>query len=1361
MLVFGSLSCEAQGLFSAVLESGQLAAPTIPVDLQFRTNTPDVWDVDFGDLDGDGDLDIYIFASDNDAFGGNEHLDRVLLNGNLTGKPGAFVAVPVQNAVGEPTIPSLQFDGPLDLGQRTYDGDLVDVDNDGDLDVLRTDVSGIYLLLNNGNATFEFRDDLMPTKDQIENGTGIAGFNGIGGAGSIYFDGVDTADVDGDGDLDAVVASYNLAENLYLINCWASPSSGASLCTSPEGFVIGNVDNDTFDSLSEDRTHGMAFGNIDAGIAPDLPDLFWTNTDNGVPSRLLRNNGLVGDGSGRVEFVDVTDTRLPGIENNSQSVDAELEDLDGDGDLDLYIVNRAQNNVLFWNDGSGNFTNLTTLPALPAGSLSTYDLQIADFDGDGDQDVMEAWGDGPGSHVTNNRLLLNQGGVDSDLIYVVALNPYGALPDGEPLHRLTIAAGDFDNDSDTDLVGGNFSLGVGSQRIYLYENNTFTPSDLDVDLVITIDATASMTVDDGLMNTRIDRAKALANGRLGDLSVTDDRVGVNEFATDTDSLERMPVTFPGFFPDLAFIDNTFIAPIVADGSATSAGAALRVSLESMPMLGDPTFIPNRERSVLIITDGFHNASPTPQVVIDEDFGGVWPDLNYFVVSISDNDLTESEFRKITTNGSKFYTSLTGADLSVKSTDAEVDVTGKLALDLESSANIVALSKSDNLEALFIDVPESGQPAIFIEWDGFLAGSEHARADFDAEKAPWSMDFATPQRSVGMDIASPFPTTATLTAFSNKRKKLGETRVEVGPQGSFIGLSSDVPNIAAVKLQYADDGEEDVLILYTNQSAEGGGFAIPLDVNDTVEEQFFAVGQSVREFRMSLTWQLPENAPFVLLIDPDGQALNLVSDPNVTRVVGDTYDVINVRDPKAGTWTAREFRPSSENTFINITANSGTIVSNVPTSPISFDAAPSQFVNVLQQPLVINAQLSMTKSLSSVEVVAQFEDPQGRIFEVMAVDMGSGNFQVILDNPTIEGNYEVTLVAGFSDEAGVQQSVVRQFSVPVSTQLDNDLCDENSTVFANPGQRVADGQSLIQVTAILIDCAGRPFDIEASAVQFSSTAGSFLGVTTSVGGGIYTRVLQAPSKVGEAQLSVSVNSQRLMNTGIVNFVVGEVDPSVTQLQFTNSEGFFATQPGATGVIFVTPKDQFGNTLGPNSIVELSVAEGSTADVAISQPTVSETGGFNFVLTLLGNPVPGVVAIDGTVNGVALTESLIINIVDSSAITENDSDNDGVLDTQDNCILVPNSNQLDQDGNDIGDACENGFFLCGDADQNGIVNTNDARIIQRCVVGEFECPMTCDVTGHGDCNTNDARLIQRFSVGGIPGSALSCAGGVPSG
>ncbi len=662
--------------FTEVPQSGGFAAPSLPADLDFGGNTPDIKDVDFGDLDGDGDLDIYVFASDNDT--SSEHLDRVLINGNFTGLPGAFTEIPVADPNGVPLIPSAEFDSTdvpsLTTGQRTYDGDLVDVDLDGDLDVIRTDISGVYLLLNNGNATFEFRPDLMPSKTMIETGAGIANFNGIGVVGSIYFDGVDTADLDGDGDLDAIISSYNTAENLYLINCWNLPSGGASRCSAGAGFAIGNRDGDVFDVISADRTHGVAIGNIDIGVVPNLPDVFLTNTDSGTSSKLLRNIGLSGDGTGRVGFNNVTNTNMPGGEvNNRQAVDAELADLDGDGDLDLYVVNRGQQNSLFWNNGSGSFTDLGGgLPSLPGGNLASYDLFVADYNLDGRIDVMESWGDGAGSSVTNNRLLLNQGGTNGSMSFMVASQPFGPTPS----HRLTISGGDFDGDGDVDLVAGNFN----TNNIVLYENNFLEPADEDVDLVVTVDATGSMTATDGLSNTRMDRAKNAAKAVFGSKS-EDDRIGLTEFAIDGDRQEHVSLPMSLTFAQSDWDDE--VDAINPDGFATSAGAALRQSLETLPLPGESNFLPFRPRNLLIITDGQHNTNPTPQDVINADHGGAWPSgISYNVVSIA-NALNE-EFQNIATQGSNFYFSETGLNLVELSTDAEASVTGKLVVDVQKT-----------------------------------------------------------------------------------------------------------------------------------------------------------------------------------------------------------------------------------------------------------------------------------------------------------------------------------------------------------------------------------------------------------------------------------------------------------------------------------------------------------------------------------------------------------------------------------------------------------------------------------------------------------------------------------------------------
>ncbi len=100
-----------------------------------------------------------------------------------------------------------------------------------------------------------------------------------------------------------------------------------------------------------------------------------------------------------------------------------------------------------------------------------------------------------------------------------------------------------------------------------------------------------------------------------------------------------------------------------------------------------------------------------------------------------------------------------------------------------------------------------------------------------------------------------------------------------------------------------------------------------------------------------------------------------------------------------------------------------------------------------------------------------------------------------------------------------------------------------------------------------------------------------------------------------------------------------------------------------------------------------------------------------------------------------------------------DGDGIAQGIDNCPFVRNRDQADADSDGRGDRCE-----CGDANGDGLVDTIDAQLTQRCAVGEFApnaCPFSlCDVTGDGLCNTIDARAIQRVAVGEIAKSDLSC-------
>ena len=80
-------------------------------------------------------------------------------------------------------------------------------------------------------------------------------------------------------------------------------------------------------------------------------------------------------------------------------------------------------------------------------------------------------------------------------------------------------------------------------------------------------------------------------------------------------------------------------------------------------------------------------------------------------------------------------------------------------------------------------------------------------------------------------------------------------------------------------------------------------------------------------------------------------------------------------------------------------------------------------------------------------------------------------------------------------------------------------------------------------------------------------------------------------------------------------------------------------------------------------------------------------------------------------------------------DDDDDNDGVLDINDNCPFIANPNQEDVDSNGIGDACETN--ATGDNDNDGVLNGDD-----NCIDIENPSQEDNDNDGIGDaCDTDD--------------------------
>jgi len=196
---------------------------------------------------------------------------------------------------------------------------------------------------------------------------------------------------------------------------------------------------------------------------------------------LLRND--IKDG--HRQFTDVTDDA--GVGNSSWSSSSAFGDIDGDGDLDLYVTNyleftiasppersvfkgapifggpmglSAPHDVLYENLGNGRFRDATKKRGCePKQAAYSLGVRIADFDQDGDQDIFV------GNDSVENFLFRNRGDGTFDE-YGVA-SGLAANYDGRPQATMGIALGDVDGNGYADLFSTNFSSDTNTLHLNL------------------------------------------------------------------------------------------------------------------------------------------------------------------------------------------------------------------------------------------------------------------------------------------------------------------------------------------------------------------------------------------------------------------------------------------------------------------------------------------------------------------------------------------------------------------------------------------------------------------------------------------------------------------------------------------------------------------------------------------------------------------------------------------------------------------------------------------------------------------------------------------------------------------------------
>lgn len=303
-------------------------------------------DVVLGDIDGDGDLDAFMF-------GGGANLLLINQGGVQGGVAGDF---------------DLAADQPDGGSYFSAAAALGDLDGDGDLDVIITNGNSsdpnTQVLINQGGTQGGVAGDLnlatlQPTDDNRSSSDVALG------------------DLDGDGDLDAFVGNINGA-NRILINQGGAQGGNAGTfvdaINQPEGGTAA--------------TSAVALGDLDGD--GDL-DAFIGNGGSG--DQVLINQG--GAQGGVEGDFDLAAERPEGGMTSTR--DVALGDFDGDGYLDAFIVNFDAADQLLFNQGgaqggvSGDM-DLAAVQPEDDGFAESLGIAIGDLHADGASPSVDADG---------------------------------------------------------------------------------------------------------------------------------------------------------------------------------------------------------------------------------------------------------------------------------------------------------------------------------------------------------------------------------------------------------------------------------------------------------------------------------------------------------------------------------------------------------------------------------------------------------------------------------------------------------------------------------------------------------------------------------------------------------------------------------------------------------------------------------------------------------------------------------------------------------------------------------------------------------------------------------------------------------
>ena len=315
------------------------------------------------------------------------------------------------------------------------------------------------------NVTDAAGDDLGGPLTYTQRTQGANPFTGLPQA---YNSNPVLVDLDGDGDLDAVVgARFNSSSSAprYFENTGTATDpvfTARTGAANPFNAITGNnFTAPAFGDMDGDGDQDLVLGNLNGNL------LYFENTGTAQAPVFAARTGAANP------FNTVA------VELRS---DPELADLDGDGDLDVIVGDRNGSIFYFQNTGTAQtpvFTARTGV-ANPFNGIDLGDygaVMLADLDGDGDLDAL-------GGSAAGDFLYFENTGSASAAVFTArtgAANPFNGV---NLASHSTIQLEDMDGDGDLDAV-----IGVYDGDLRYFENTTAGGQTITVNVTAQNDAT--------------------------------------------------------------------------------------------------------------------------------------------------------------------------------------------------------------------------------------------------------------------------------------------------------------------------------------------------------------------------------------------------------------------------------------------------------------------------------------------------------------------------------------------------------------------------------------------------------------------------------------------------------------------------------------------------------------------------------------------------------------------------------------------------------------------------------------------------------------------------------------------------------